>query len=135
MDQEDSDLVSVSEFSQEEDQSSSHNDSNIDLDKKKKKSDYIGHKESQGVFRAKMMVYLVLIMSCATASALTYLFTSEEETKTFKHDVRSRANLGGGWMLYLSNNAFPSFPLRFSSKHLRRRSSARSRQACFPILM
>lgn len=83
MDQDDSDLVSVSEFSQEEDQSSSRNDEDIDLTSKIKKAEYIGQKESQGVFRAKMMVYLVLIIACAAASTLTYLFTSDQENETF----------------------------------------------------
>ncbi|KAL7580174.1 hypothetical protein ACA910_012925 [Epithemia clementina (nom. ined.)] len=91
MEQEDSDLVSVSEFSQEEDPSSSHNDNNIEISKKKKKSEYIGQKESQGVFRAKMMVYLVLIVSCAAASTLTFLFTSDQEDSNFEGDFASFA--------------------------------------------
>ena len=86
MNQDDSDNLSVvsDDFSQE-DEHSVNQDDNMDLGQKK--SEYIGDKETRGVFRAKMMVYLVLIISCAAASTLTFLFVSDQETDDFENDV------------------------------------------------
>ena len=136
MDQEDSDLVSVSEFSQEDDQSSNH-DENIDLGKKKKKSEYIGQKETQGVFRAKMMVYLVLIISCAAASTLTFLFTSDQENKDFDNDVGASRE---SFVLFFNRIRGPTmhpllFSVVFSLKRLLTRFSGRQRQICCRSLM
>eukprot|EP00522_Entomoneis_paludosa_P013724 CAMPEP_0172441438 /NCGR_PEP_ID=MMETSP1065-20121228/1982_1 /TAXON_ID=265537 /ORGANISM="Amphiprora paludosa, Strain CCMP125" /LENGTH=1154 /DNA_ID=CAMNT_0013190803 /DNA_START=176 /DNA_END=3640 /DNA_ORIENTATION=+ len=92
MDQDDSDLVSVSEFSQEEDISQKDSDTDEGGKKKKKiKAEEIGSKESKSVFRAKMMVYLVLIVSCVTAATLTYFFTSDQEEDDFENDFKTFA--------------------------------------------
>eukprot|EP00522_Entomoneis_paludosa_P017187 CAMPEP_0172444826 /NCGR_PEP_ID=MMETSP1065-20121228/4825_1 /TAXON_ID=265537 /ORGANISM="Amphiprora paludosa, Strain CCMP125" /LENGTH=1178 /DNA_ID=CAMNT_0013195527 /DNA_START=75 /DNA_END=3611 /DNA_ORIENTATION=+ len=88
-----SELLSVSEFSQEDEDNTSSHDDGSDAEhhqkkKKKKKGDEIGTKESKSVFRAKLMVYLVLVVSCVTASVLTYFFTSDQETDDFEKDFK-----------------------------------------------
>jgi len=89
------DLASVSEFSQEDDHSNRDSDTDDNPNpkhKKKSKSDEIGSKESKSVFRAKMMVYLVLIVSCVTASTLTYFFTSDQEKSDFESNFKTYAD-------------------------------------------
>ena len=87
MDQDDSDNVSVSDdFSQEDDHNTNNDGSNIDLGQQEK-SDYIGQKETRGVFRAKMMVYLVLILSCVAASTVTFIFIANQDSNHFENDV------------------------------------------------
>jgi hypothetical protein len=95
MDREDSDPESISEFSQEDeniplngdgDGDSETNDGAPSKKKKNNKKD-IGAKQSKSLFCAKLMVYFVLIVACLTASTLTYVFTSDQETDDFEKDV------------------------------------------------
>eukprot|EP00523_Entomoneis_sp_CCMP467_P001058 CAMPEP_0168743416 /NCGR_PEP_ID=MMETSP0724-20121128/13565_1 /TAXON_ID=265536 /ORGANISM="Amphiprora sp., Strain CCMP467" /LENGTH=1154 /DNA_ID=CAMNT_0008791045 /DNA_START=91 /DNA_END=3556 /DNA_ORIENTATION=+ len=97
MNDDDSDFDDISEFSQEEEPSGRDSDTDDsghpnNKKKKKSKSEEIGTKESKSVFRAKMMVYLVLIISCVTASTLTYFFTSDQEEDDFEDDFKTFAD-------------------------------------------
>jgi len=96
----DSELLSVSEFSQEDELSSSHGDRDSSFEheennkkkKKKSKEHEIGSKETKSVFRAKLMVYLVLIVSCVTASTLAYFFTRDQEEDDYRNDFKVYAD-------------------------------------------
>lgn len=90
MEKDDSDLVSVSEVSQDEEPG---HDEQPHLVAKPEKADFLGHKETQGVFRAKMMVYLVLITACATASTMVFIFTTRGEKSGFENNVRSNLTI------------------------------------------
>ena len=46
-------------------------------------------KESKQVFRSKILVYLVLLVSAATVAGFTYYFLSQEEKNDFETQVRS----------------------------------------------